>query len=174
VTVFLGGWSFPGLEAAVNLIAGADPSTPLYSVAFTLASFGVFGFKVAVLIYVVMWIRWTLPRYRYDQLMDLGWKWLIPVALANILITALAFLLAMRPDQGGMFGLLEVTKNGLWIGWTGTAYFVAVSVATFAVAAWLLTKLNRTAWTTDLDALRRAEAQRRTKRLAIADERGAR
>ena len=174
VTVFLGGWSFPGLEAVVTLIAGTDPSTPFYSVTFTLASFGVFAFKVAVLIYVVMWIRWTLPRYRYDQLMDLGWKWLIPVALANILITALAFLLAMRPDQGGVFGLLEVTKNGLWIGWTGTAFFVAVSAATFAVAAWLLAKLNRTAWTTDIDALRRAEALRRTKRLAIADERGAR
>ena len=174
VTVFLGGWSFPGLETAVSWIAGTDPSTPLYSVVFTLATLGVFTVKVAVLIYVVMWIRWTLPRYRYDQLMDLGWKWLIPVSLANILITALAFLLAMRPDQGGVFGLLEVTKNGLWIGWTGTAWFIAVNIATFTVAAWLLKKLNRTSWTTDIDALRRAEAQKRAGRLATATERGAR
>jgi len=174
VTVFLGGWSFPGLETAVSWIAGTDPSTPLYSVVFTLATLGVFTVKVAVLIYVVMWIRWTLPRYRYDQLMELGWKWLIPVSLANILITALAFLLAMRPDQGGVFGLLEVNRNGLWIGWTGTAWFIAVNIATFAVAAWLLKKLNRTSWTTDIDALRRAEAQKRAGRLATAAERGAR
>ena len=174
VTVFLGGWSFPGLETAVSWIAGSDPSTAFYSVAFTLATLGVFSIKVLVLIYVVMWIRWTLPRYRYDQLMDLGWKWLIPVSLANILITALAFLLAMRPDQGGVLGLLEVTKNGLWLGWTGTAWFLAVNVATFAVAAWLLARLNRTVWSTDLDAMRRAEAQLRASRLATAEERGAR
>lgn len=174
VTVFLGGWSLPGLETAVSWIAGTDTSTPLYSVVFTVATLGVFAVKVAVLIYIVMWIRWTLPRYRYDQLMDLGWKWLIPVSLANILITALAFLLAMRPDQGGLFGLLEVTRNGLWIGWTGTAWFIAVNIATFAVAAWLLKKLNRTSWTTDIDALRRAEALKRAGRLATAAERGAR
>lgn len=169
-TVFLGGWSMPGLETAVSWIAGTDATTPLYSAAFTLLSIGVFAGKVLVLVYVVMWVRWTLPRYRYDQLMDLGWRWLIPVSLANILISAFAFLVAMRPDQGGLLGLVEVTKNGLWMGWAGTAYFLVVNLTTFAMAAWLLAKLNKTAWSTDLHALRRVEALRRAGRLATAEE----
>src|SRR5205085_382095 len=43
--------------------------------------------KIAIFIFVFIWIRWTIPRFRYDQLMNLGWKKLIPLALANMLIT---------------------------------------------------------------------------------------
>ena len=49
---------------------------------------GVILFKVAVMIVVIMWVRWTLPRFRYDQLMDLAWKSLIPLALINLVATA--------------------------------------------------------------------------------------
>ncbi len=44
--------------------------------------------KIVLFIFLFMWIRWTIPRFRYDQLMDLGWKKLIPLALLNMLITA--------------------------------------------------------------------------------------
>ena len=44
------------------------------------------------LLFVYVWIRWTLPRYRYDQLMQFGWKVLLPVAVANLLATAAAIL----------------------------------------------------------------------------------
>ncbi|MFK4980170.1 NADH-quinone oxidoreductase subunit H, partial [Klebsiella pneumoniae] len=43
--------------------------------------------KIIIFIFVFMWIRWTIPRFRYDQLMNLGWKRLIPLALFNMLLT---------------------------------------------------------------------------------------
>ena len=50
-------------------------------------------FKIVIFIFVFMWVRWTIPRFRYDQLMNLGWKTLIPLALANMVITAALVLL---------------------------------------------------------------------------------
>ena len=62
-----------------------------------LVSFGIFIAKVVALIFFFMWVRWTLPRFRWDQLMKLGWTVLIPLALANILITALLM------EYGGLY-----------------------------------------------------------------------
>ena len=53
-----------------------------------LLSMAVFGAKLAALLFFFVWVRWTLPRFRYDQLMDLGWKLLIPMALFLIAMTA--------------------------------------------------------------------------------------
>ncbi|MDD2899369.1 MAG: NADH-quinone oxidoreductase subunit NuoH [Desulfuromonadaceae bacterium] len=71
VTIFLGGWNGP-LTAVMPLLG------PVYFIA-----------KVYFLMFVCMWIRATLPRYRYDQLMHLGWKVFIPVALVNIIVTGI-------------------------------------------------------------------------------------
>ncbi|HUP10905.1 MAG TPA: NADH-quinone oxidoreductase subunit H, partial [Niastella sp.] len=49
--------------------------------------------KIALFIFTFMWVRWTIPRFRYDQLMNLGWKVLIPLALVNMIITAFVVLL---------------------------------------------------------------------------------
>jgi NADH-quinone oxidoreductase subunit H len=53
---------------------------------------GTVGFfmKITFFIFFFMWIRWTLPRFRYDQLMNLGWKALIPLSILNVLLTGLA------------------------------------------------------------------------------------
>jgi NADH-quinone oxidoreductase subunit H len=51
-----------------------------------------FLLKVGFLLFVYVWIRWTLPRYRYDQLMQFGWKWLLPAAVVNLLVTAAGIL----------------------------------------------------------------------------------
>jgi NADH-quinone oxidoreductase subunit H len=55
-----------------------------------------FFFKVFAIIYMFMWARFTFPRYRYDQLMSLGWKWMIPLGIANLLVTATLILLKIQ------------------------------------------------------------------------------
>ena len=55
-------------------------------------SFGILMIKIAVILFVFIWIRWTIPRFRYDQLMNLGWKKLIPLALINMIISAAVML----------------------------------------------------------------------------------
>jgi NADH-quinone oxidoreductase subunit H len=74
--LFFGGYNFPGMD----MVEGN-----------TLAVLGVVALfvKIFFFIFVIMWIRWTLPRFRFDQLMHLGWKTLIPLALINLLVTGL-------------------------------------------------------------------------------------
>ena len=52
-------------------------------------TFGAFAAKTAFFMLVYIWVRWTLPRFRYDQLMNLGWKVMLPLGLANLVVTAL-------------------------------------------------------------------------------------
>ena len=58
----------------------------------TVAQVSAFVFKTLVWCWVFIWVRWTLPRFRYDQLMRLGWKAMIPLSLVNILLTGLVLL----------------------------------------------------------------------------------
>jgi len=80
VTLFLGGWQI-GIPSEV---LGLQPGWTLW-----LLQIGAFVAKVAFFQFVFVWVRWTLPRFRYDQLMRLGWKGLLPLALANLVFTAL-------------------------------------------------------------------------------------
>jgi len=84
VTLFLGGWHFPGIP---------DGS---HGWGWGLVNILVFFSKVAALLFVFIWVRWTLPRFRYDQLMRLGWVFFFEIALANIFVTAI--LLAYFPE----------------------------------------------------------------------------
>src|SRR5256886_3476235 len=76
VTLFFGGWHFPGIP---------DGS---HGWIFGLINIAVFFAKVAAVIFVFMWVRWTLPRFRYDQLMRLGWLFFFEIALVNIFLVA--------------------------------------------------------------------------------------
>ncbi len=77
-TLYLGGWQVPYLQT-LGLPA------MLVSILQVLA----FVLKVVFMVFVFIWVRWTIPRFRYDQLMNLGWKVMLPLAIANLVITAL-------------------------------------------------------------------------------------
>lgn len=87
VTLFLGGWQVPYLTAA-GFEFPWGVSLALSNLTVTVLQFLGFSLKVAVLLWFMMLIRWTLPRFRYDQVMALGWKILLPLALLNIFVTA--------------------------------------------------------------------------------------
>jgi NADH-quinone oxidoreductase subunit H len=78
-TLFFGGWDIP-----FTLWDNVAPHTGLK----TLLTLICFAIKVMFFIFLFMWIRWTLPRFRYDQLMSLGWKFMLPLALAYIVVIA--------------------------------------------------------------------------------------
>jgi len=86
VTLFFGGWSLP--------FAGLDhPATTL---GMGVLHILIFLAKMLVVEFMIIWVRWMWPRFRYDQLMDLGWRRFIPLSLANILATALVLLARSR------------------------------------------------------------------------------
>jgi NADH-quinone oxidoreductase subunit H len=86
--LFLGGWDLiPFIDEAALL--GMDPT----SLPMVLLGMGAFAGKAFALVFVFIWVRWSLPRFRYDQLMNLGWKVLLPLSLANIAITGIVLLL---------------------------------------------------------------------------------
>ncbi|BCW93831.1 MAG: NADH-quinone oxidoreductase subunit H [Thermoanaerobaculum sp.] len=70
-TLYLGGWNLPGVTLPAGWLG-------------LLLSFAIFLAKVGFLLWLFVWVRWTLPRFRFDQLMRLGWKGLIPLALLNL------------------------------------------------------------------------------------------
>lgn len=77
VTLFLGGWYVPGLTHLF----------PMGSLPYALISVGAFFLKIFAFLFLYIWIRGTLPRFRFDQLMNFGWKFLLPVAIANVFFT---------------------------------------------------------------------------------------
>lgn len=103
--LFLGGWQIPGVSPAMQ------------EAHFYLQLIGAFLFllKSWILIFVVVWIRWTLPRVRIDQMMNLCWKWFVPLSFGAFLLTALWMVIPMP-------GMVQVS----------------ISLATFALWLWLM------------------------------------
>lgn len=89
-TFYLGGYNIPGLLPADVLafwqgISGGNAASILTAVTFHLSLL----LRIAILLWIFIQVRWTLPRFRYDQLMNLGWKSMLPWALFNVCVTAL-------------------------------------------------------------------------------------
>lgn len=77
-TLYLGGWQFPYLQ-----------TFGLPAMAVSIIQVLMFCMKVAFMVFFFIWVRWSLPRFRYDQLMNLGWKVMLPLSILNIIITAI-------------------------------------------------------------------------------------
>jgi NADH-quinone oxidoreductase subunit H len=81
--LYFGGYNYPGMQWMVDNV-GVNPANIL--------GIGVLFVKICCFIFFYMWVRWTIPRFRYDQLMNLGWKILIPLSIINIVITGICIL----------------------------------------------------------------------------------
>lgn len=131
-TVYLGGWYFP----FVNRLA--DVNYNLY----VLVSVLVFLIKASILLYIYFWLRWTLPRFRYDQLMDIGWKWLIPSALINIVLSAIAVFTVQALNGWRGIKTIETLDRGLNLTATGKGIAIAFGVAGIFIMGALLARIN--------------------------------
>ena len=96
-TLFLGGWSIPWLSQA-EIIGGLTPALGVTFATVLCMVLHVVSFllKVIVMIWLQMALRWTLPRFRYDQVMDLCWKMILPISIANAFVTGGVILLLER------------------------------------------------------------------------------
>jgi NADH-quinone oxidoreductase subunit H len=115
-TIFLGGWDIPFwkgddmLVVAPGVVQGATPH-----VWITLLTMFVFLIKTLFFVFCFMWVRWTVPRFRYDQIMHIGWKVILPTALIFITLngTSILVLDALAVRFGFVYGLILTVVNGL-------------------------------------------------------------
>ena len=114
-TVFLGGWAVPFM-----------PIPEVFSTTYLLLGALTFFAKTGFLIFVMMWVRWTFPRVRPDHLMNLGWKYLFPLSLLNLLICV---------------GVAVVRIEKQWNNWAVIGLSI-VALATISLGFQLLTQLT--------------------------------
>ncbi|MEJ2185587.1 MAG: NADH-quinone oxidoreductase subunit NuoH [Gemmatimonadota bacterium] len=125
-TLFWGGWDIPFFHfdnmvvSAPGVVTGAAPAWWI-----TLLTLGMFFFKTLIFTFVFIWVRWTVPRFRYDQIMDLGWKVMLPTALGYVTLIAVTILAL---DSFG------VSFGSFWFG----GVLTVVSVLATVVFLWLL------------------------------------
>ncbi|HZI86704.1 MAG TPA: NADH-quinone oxidoreductase subunit NuoH [Pyrinomonadaceae bacterium] len=134
VTVYLGGWYFP----FVYRFTEANGHHNLY----VIVSLLVFIIKVLVVLYLYFWLRWTLPRFRYDQLMDIGWKWLIPSALINIALSALGVFLVQALNGWRGLKTIESMSAGLNLTATGKVVMIVTGLLGLLITGALLSRIN--------------------------------
>lgn len=91
--LFFGGYNYPGMQWMVENVGVNTANILGIAVLFA---------KICFWIFFYMWVRWTIPRFRYDQLMNLGWRILIPLSIANIIVTGIVIL---RHDLAAFLGL---------------------------------------------------------------------
>src|SRR3989441_3812921 len=133
-TLYLGGWYFP----FVYRLTEAKGYHNLYVVVGLI----VFLAKAGLLLYLYFWLRWTLPRFRYDQLMDLGWKWMLPAALINIVVSAIAVVTLQGLDGWHGMRTIRSMTNGLALTPSGKAIAIAFGFGNLFLTAAILSLIN--------------------------------
>jgi NADH-quinone oxidoreductase subunit H len=109
-TLFLGGWQIPGIADLPGIVAGATGASKTL---WILASVAMFFVKTLILVFVVIWIRWTLPRLRVDQLMVMCWKYFVPFGFLCMMGSALFVLLAQSPLGETVHLVIRLALTGL-------------------------------------------------------------
>jgi NADH-quinone oxidoreductase subunit H len=132
-TVYLGGWYFPFVYRLEE--AG-------HHNLYVIVSLLVFLTKVSIILYIYFWLRWTLPRFRYDQLMDIGWKWLIPSALINIALSAIAIFLVQALNGWRGTQTIEALNRGINLTAQGKIIVIVFGVAGLFITAVLMSRIN--------------------------------
>src|SRR4026209_678320 len=132
-TVFLGGWYFPWVHRLED-----SGQHNLYVIASPLG----FLVKVSIILYIYFWLGWTLPRFRYDQLMDIGWKWLIPSALINIVLSAFAIFVVQALNGYRGMQTIEFLDRGLNLTAAGKGIMIVMGIVGLFATAWLLSRIN--------------------------------
>src|SRR6266436_4368275 len=117
-TLYLGGWYFPFVYRLTEAKG--------FHNAYVVVSLIVFLLKASLLLYLYFWLRWTLPRFRYDQLMDLGWKWLLPAALVNIVVSAISVVTLRAVDGWHGIHAIDSITGGLNLTATGKGIAIAI------------------------------------------------
>ncbi|MBN2430728.1 MAG: NADH-quinone oxidoreductase subunit NuoH [Acidobacteria bacterium] len=109
-TLFLGGWQIPGVADLAGVVAGVQGAAKTL---WILLSVVVFFAKTLVLVFVVIWIRWTLPRLRVDQLMVMCWKYFVPFGFLCMMGSALFVLIAQSPLGETVHLVVRLALTGL-------------------------------------------------------------
>lgn len=132
-TVYLGGWYVP----FVNRL-----DTNGYHNLYVLVCVLAFVIKASIILYIYFWLRWTLPRFRYDQLMDIGWKWLIPAAIINIGWSAVTVFLAQALDTWGVLDTIQHVGYRLDLTAKGKGVVIGMGLVGLALTGVLLSRIN--------------------------------
>src|SRR3954452_8169303 len=119
-TLYLGGWYFP-------FVYRLTEAKGLHNV-YVAISVIVFLTKCGLLLYLYFWLRWTLPRFRYDQLMDLGWKWMLPAALINIVMTAIGIGVIQGLHNPTGLRTIKSLEGGLGLTASGKAVAIVIGI----------------------------------------------
>lgn len=90
-SLYFGGYHYPFMDQVSHWLINSLGSVTGHNIATAIGTVVFFG-KIFFFIFFFMWVRWTIPRFRYDQLMNLGWKTLIPLSMLNIVVTAAGLL----------------------------------------------------------------------------------
>jgi len=132
-TVYLGGWYFPFVYRL---------ETAGHHNLYVIVSLLVFLIKASIILYIYFWLRWTLPRFRYDQLMDVGWKWLIPSALINITLSAFSIFIVQALDGWKSIHTIERLDNGLNLTASGKGIMIVSGLIGLILTGLLLSRIN--------------------------------